>query len=115
MDACVFPDSKFKKFFEVSLDLLGIASKEGYFIQINPAFSNILDYSEFEILSKRFIEFLHPDDVEATLQAMSSLDAGQPIVDFENRYRHKKGHYITLSWNAFSDLNEGLYEGDDPK
>ncbi len=109
MDVMALPESKYKKLFDLSPDLLCIAGADGYFKEINPAFSKTLGYSEDELLSKSFLEFIHPDDVESTIGAMDRQDSGHDIIEFENRYKHKDGHYITLSWSSKPDAETGLY------
>ncbi len=96
------------KFFNVSIDLLGIAGFDGYFKRINPAFYKILGYSEVEILSTQFINFVHLDDVAATLSEFEKLKNGATTLKFENRYRCKNAEYRWLTWNAVPDIETGL-------
>ncbi|TDD99481.1 PAS domain-containing protein [Flavobacterium cellulosilyticum] len=60
------------KFFNVSLDMLLIASKNK-FIKINPSVTKILGYSEMELLSKPFLDFVYPEDNEITLNEVKKL------------------------------------------
>jgi PAS domain S-box-containing protein len=89
--------------FSVSLDMLCIAGFDGYFKRINPAFSKTLQFSNEELLSKPFVELVHPDDVAATEAASQALRDGHDVIDFENRYRRKDGQYRTLSWRSTAD------------
>ena len=57
------------RFFTLSVDLLCIANFEGYFLRLNPAWERTLGISRDELLSKPWLEFVHPDDREATLGA----------------------------------------------
>lgn len=88
------------QFLKLSIDMIGIASKNGYFKKINPAFKKILGYSYEEFVSRPFIDFVHPDDVVATLNAMKSLEENRPMYSFENRYRCKDGSFRWLEWNT---------------
>jgi len=86
------------QFFNISLDLLCIANTEGYFLRLNPIWERILGYSREELMTKRFVDFVHPDDRDATLEAVSTLASQRYIVHFENRYRCKDGTYRWLDW-----------------
>lgn len=91
---------KLRGIFQFSTDLICIAGLDGYFKEINPAFEKTLGYPENDLLQKRFLDYVHPDDRASTIKAMEILDAGQAIKDYENRYRKKNGDYIWLSWMA---------------
>jgi len=91
-------------YFELSLDLLCVASFDGYFLDLNPAFGNTLGWSLEELRSKRFVDFVHPDDQAATVEATKRLGSGGTVIDFENRYVCKDGGYRWLSWRATADI-----------
>jgi PAS domain S-box-containing protein len=85
---------------ETTPDLVCTANADGYFVSLNPAWTKTLGWSEQEMHSKPFSEFVHPDDVERTSQALQMLQRGDSVFRFENRYRHKNGTYHWLSWNT---------------
>lgn len=87
------------RFFSVNLDLLCIASLEGEFIKINNSWTETLGYSIEELKSKRFFEFIHPDDLSKTQQAMETLQQ-QQVVGLVNRYRCKNGCYRYIEWRS---------------
>ena len=79
------------------------------FIFVNPSFVKVLGYSEEELKSKSFTEFIHTDDVEKTLEVMkNTLMVGETITTFENRYRCIDGTYRWLDWNAHPIASIGL-------
>jgi PAS domain S-box-containing protein len=98
------------KFFNMSLDMLLIASNDR-FIKINPAVTKILGYSEEEFLSKPFLAFLYPDDVETTLNEVKKLQTGALTLNFENRYICKDGSIKWILWNSSPDVSTGLLYG----
>lgn len=91
---------KLDNFFQTASDLMCLASKEGYFIEINPAFTKVLGYTVDELLKIPFIDFVHPEDKEKTNQAMGKLANGEVVENFTNRYRRKDGGYSWFMWNA---------------
>lgn len=101
-------NTPYARFFELSLDLLATANADGYFVELNPAWSTTLGYSLDELRAQPFVEFVHPDDREATVQQASRLFSGEKTVHFENRYRHKNGSYLWLAWSALVSQEDGL-------
>ncbi|ERP30866.1 PAS domain-containing protein [Chitinivibrio alkaliphilus] len=89
-----------ESFFSVNLDLLCIADMEGNFIKTNEAWSRILGYSTEELNNRKFLEFVHPDDMDATLGAMAKLGKGDDVLEFTNRYKCKDGSYRFIEWRA---------------
>jgi PAS domain S-box-containing protein len=89
---------------ELSLDLIATASYDGYFTRVNPAFTRTLGYSTEELLSRPFVEFVHPDDIESTNDAVTKqIEAGHEVLNFQNRYRAKDGSYRWLEWMSHPD------------
>lgn len=103
-------DLDFKRFFELSDDMLCI-ERDGYFIEVNHSFREILGYNKEELLSKPFIEFIHPEDKKATLKAAHKLLKDGAILNFNNRYLAANGKYRTFSWSAQADPQNGLTYG----
>jgi PAS domain S-box-containing protein len=88
-------------YFTNTLDLLCIADADGHFRRLNREWESALGYSPAELEGKRFLDFVHPDDMEASLDAMSELNAGKKVLQFTNRYRHKDGSYRWIEWRLF--------------
>jgi len=88
------------QFFTVSIDLLCQLNFNGYFKRLNPAWERTLGFTRQELMSKPFIEFVHPDDRERTLEQNAEVRAGGKALSFENRYLCKDGSYRWLRWNA---------------
>jgi PAS domain S-box-containing protein len=99
-----------ERFFDLSIDMLCVANREGYLVQVNPAFTRVLGYSEEELLSRPYAEFVHPDDRNATRQVVSGIAGGQRIDYFENRYLCADGSYRWIAWTASTDATpDGLF------
>jgi PAS domain S-box-containing protein len=79
--------------------MLATADDRGYFIRLNPAWTTTLGYELDELTTKPFIEFVHPEDREATsAEAARQIELGQTVLNFQNRYRHRDGSYRWLEW-----------------
>ncbi|MCR9293193.1 MAG: protein kinase [bacterium] len=100
--------SDMSRFFELTLDLFCIAGLDGYFRRINANFSRVLGHSEKELLSRPFLEFVHPKDRPKTIAQMALLREGKPVVRFRNRYLASDGSYIFLEWMAKAIEQEGI-------
>ena len=91
-------------FFTMSLDMLCIAGVDGYFKRVNPAWERTFGFTAEELLSRPYIEFIHPDDREKTASEAAGLAEGRNVVSFQNRYACKDGSYRWLFWNAAADV-----------
>jgi PAS domain S-box-containing protein len=88
------------RFFEVSIDMLCFLDFNGYFRRLNPAWERTLGFTREELMSRPFIEFVHPDDRERTLKQNAAVRRGGKAMGFENRYLCSDGSYKWLRWNA---------------
>ena len=93
------------RFFEINLDLLCQLDFNGYFKRLNPAWERTLGWSRDELMSRPFIEFVHPDDRERTLGQNARVRGGGQALEFENRYLCKDGSFRWLLWNAAPDAS----------
>ena len=98
------------RFFTLSLDMLCIAGFDGYFKELNPMWEKTLGFTVEELKTKPFIEFVHPEDQEATIaEAQKIMTTGKDVVSFENRYLCKDGSYKWLLWSSTVSFEEQLY------
>ncbi|MBM4431061.1 MAG: PAS domain S-box protein, partial [Chloroflexi bacterium] len=86
----------YRRLFTYSLDPVCIAGFDGFFKQLNPAWS------------KPWLEFVHPEDRAATVAAGEQLAAGQAVTSFENRYLCRDGSYRWIAWNSYPLPEERL-------
>jgi PAS domain S-box-containing protein len=97
------------RFWELSRDLLGTAGFDGRFKGVNPAWQRTLGWSSSEITSRPFVDFVHPDDRQKTVEETVRLrSADYETRTFQNRQRCKDGSYRTILWSATSIPEEGL-------
>ncbi len=91
-----------ERFFDLSIDMLCIAGFDGYFKRISSAFTRTLGYSQEELLSTPFMEFVHPEDQKLTQEYINEIISGHDLQSFENRFLTSDGEYTWILWNAVS-------------
>ena len=94
-----------QRLFELSVDMLGTASAEGYFTRLNPAWTQTLGWSVEELMAEPFLSFVHPDDVAMTVEVATRIPepGATGTVAFENRYRTRGGAYRLVDWTGVAE------------
>lgn len=87
------------------MDFLCVATADGYFSWLNDSWTQ-LGWTLDELKSRPFVEFVHADDVQATIKEVGRLSEGLRTVRFQNRYKHKNGSWRWIEWNAWQDGDE---------
>jgi PAS domain S-box-containing protein len=96
-----------EKFFNLSPDLLCTISSASRMQDLNPAWESTLGYAGEELKGRLLSIFVHPDDwamTQAALRRITEEGSGR----FENRCRHKMGHYRWLSWVVVTSSQDKL-------
>jgi diguanylate cyclase (GGDEF)-like protein/PAS domain S-box-containing protein len=92
---------------------IALVGQDGRFLQVNRSLCRIVGYSEEELLEKTFQEITHPDDLQADVEQVRRMLAGEiKTYHIEKRYFHKNGHvvWILLSVSLVHDQEgEPLY------
>lgn len=83
-------------FFRFSPNLIAVIGMDGFVKKINPSFVEKFGFTECEILTKPFTQFIHPEDLDKTYQAIQNISVGG--LDFELRCLKKDGDYLWISW-----------------
>ncbi|RYZ69520.1 MAG: PAS domain S-box protein, partial [Proteobacteria bacterium] len=93
---------EYRKFFELSSDLFVIVDSRGLIQTVNPVWETVLGYRTEEFIGRPIMAFIHPDDLEKTVDALAYASRHLSFKGFENRYRSKNGHYRTIRWSTTS-------------
>ncbi|HEV7753737.1 MAG TPA: PAS domain-containing protein [Baekduia sp.] len=99
------------QFFDLSVELLVIVDREGCIQRANRSWTRVLGYEPAELTGTRIDRLQHPDDVARTAQELDAVRAGRATPEFENRYRHKQGHYVWLRWSSTANVADGVIYG----
>ncbi|MGC2403458.1 MAG: PAS domain S-box protein [Acidobacteriaceae bacterium] len=90
------------RFIDLSVDMFCILGFDGFFKNLNPSWERVLGFTATELSARPRVEFIHPEDREATAREIARLQQGEVTLAFENRYLSKDGSYKWLLWNAVS-------------
>jgi PAS domain S-box-containing protein len=102
--------AEISRYYEESLDLLATADLNGRFTRVNRVWEHMLGHSAETMCSRPFIEFIHPEDREATIAAVAALADGSrdTNIGFRNRYLAADGSYRWLEWSVSASRSEGV-------
>ena len=90
----------YETFFNLSVDMLCVAGLDGYFKRINGAWTKTLGFTHQELMTRPYLDFVHPEDRPATVAEAGKLALGSTVVHFRNRYENRGGGYRWLEWTA---------------
>lgn len=91
------------RMWRLSTDIMLVADLDATISAVNPACTSMLGWSESELIGRSFMDFIHPDDFDATMQEVGKLRQGATTFKFTNRYQIKDGSHRTISWTAVPD------------
>lgn len=93
-----------KTLFNSSIDIMIIADECGTILYVNERIVDILGYSVDEMLGNNFHKYIHPEDISSTINIEEKLQddnkTQNKVRNFTNRYLHKAGNYIHLTWKS---------------
>ena len=93
----------------LAVDLISTVGYDGFFKSLNPAWERTFGFTSEEMMSRPFLDFLHPDDVVPTMAAYENLmTTGADTINFENRYPTKVGGWRWLEWHVRPDPEHQL-------
>ncbi|MBF0191056.1 MAG: PAS domain S-box protein [Magnetococcales bacterium] len=94
-DALRLSEARFRGAFESAAHGMVMASPQGRFVKVNPAFCAIVGYDEQTLLATDFQSITHPDDLERDLSFVRQLLVGTlDAFQMEKRYLHQDGHVV---------------------
>ena len=92
-----------------SLDVIGLFDGEGRIKEISQSVSNIWGYASEEVVGHRIFDYLLPEDMQITLEAMKEIRGTASLTNFENRYLRKDGAVVYMLWNATGFGDQGQF------
>jgi PAS domain S-box-containing protein len=93
-----------------SANLFCITGADGYLKQVNPHFIDKIGFSEEELLTKPYKDFIHPDDREYSARQSARVCKENPSIQFRNRIINSAGNSRWISWTAsFIEDDDNVY------
>lgn len=90
----------YPKLINLLLETVFVVDESGKIVFINEACEQLLGYTPSEMIGTPMLNYIHPDDIEDTLEAVSQVMSGRPHTQFENRYLRKDGSVVHILWSA---------------
>lgn len=94
-------EALFSSAFEFAPIGKALVNISGQWIRVNQSLCKMLGYTETELQALSFQQITHPDDLQADLNLVALLLAGEiDHYQMEKRYRHQQGHWVWASLNV---------------
>ena len=95
-------------FFEMSLDCICVAGRDGYFKRLNQSWVRTLGWSKDELLARPILDFVLPEDHHTVLNARAAMFEKGSHDLLRNRYRTKDGGFRWFEWRSVYDFGKEL-------
>jgi PAS domain S-box-containing protein len=86
-------------FFKLTKELHCLVRRDGYFMKVNPTWTQILGWSEADLKAKPFNEFIHPEDRVAAWKQFDQVARKGAMVRYSTRVMHQNGSVVWLEWS----------------
>jgi two-component system, cell cycle sensor histidine kinase and response regulator CckA len=97
-------EERYRRLVETTPDLITRVDVEGCFTFVNRSAETILGLTPEECIGLSAVDFIHPDDREATARTMrEALDSGSPSVTVENRQISRSGAVHSMLWSCIAE------------
>jgi len=88
------------RLWNLSQDMLARADYSGMMSAVSPAWTQVLGWSERELLTRGYATFMHPDDEPPTLAAIARMAETRAPARFENRISTSGGGWKHIEWTV---------------
>lgn len=101
----------FPKLINLMLDTVFVVDRDNQIVFVSDACETLLGYRADELIGTPIIDYMHPDDLEASRASIVRVMEGKPHIDFRNRYIRKDGGIVHILWSAHWVEEEGVRIG----
>ncbi|WP_024326218.1 sensor domain-containing diguanylate cyclase [Thioalkalivibrio sp. AKL19] len=93
------------------LDTVFVVDRDNQIVFVSDACEDLLGYRAEELIGTTITDYMHPEDLAASLASIVRVMEGKPHVDFRNRYIRKDGGVVYILWSAHWVEEEGVRIG----
>lgn len=86
--------------FDMVDEIICFSFSNGHLVRVNNTFKKILGYTPDEVIGVSVLKFIHPDDIESTINAQTHIFNSDKLNYFENRWKKKDGSWIRFEWSS---------------
>ncbi|MDX1492181.1 MAG: diguanylate cyclase [Pseudohongiellaceae bacterium] len=92
---------------DLLLDCICAVDADGRFVYVSAASTTLFGYAPEEMIGQAMTKFIHPKDLDHTLEVANKVMKGKAAIGFENRYVRKDGSIVHILWSArWDDASE---------
>jgi len=102
-------EKQIEGFLELNLDMLCVIDIDGNFHKVNKKFEETFGHKSEELERKKFLSFIHDDDIQLTLESITEFNKNKPVIGFTNRFRCKDGSYKYIEWHTQPRIGKFIY------
>ncbi|MBU1377637.1 MAG: PAS domain S-box protein [Alphaproteobacteria bacterium] len=89
-----------QKILDNSHDVICTLDRQGVFLRVSRHVERMWGYRPEEMVGRLYLDFLHPDDREKTMEHAEILALGEPLNGFMNRFLHRDGSIVPVMWSS---------------
>uniref|UniRef100_UPI000E649850 PAS domain S-box protein n=1 Tax=Taklimakanibacter deserti TaxID=2267839 RepID=UPI000E649850 len=101
----------YPKLVHLMLDTVFVVDRDNQIVFVSDACAALLGYRADELMGTTITNYMHPDDLAASLASITRVMKGQSHIDFRNRYIRKDGGIVHILWSACWYEEEGVRIG----
>ena len=105
-DALIEASRKERAIVENAVDVICSIDVDGKFVQVSHACFSVWAYKPEELMGRRFIELVIPEDHQETIRSCELYALKKGRTQFENRTRRKDGQVVTVLWSTYWSESE---------
>jgi PAS domain S-box-containing protein len=111
-DALKQSEDRFRSILQELSDIVFIIDEESTILYYTPTIKKILGYNEQYLIGKLVLDFIHPDDLEMSLEKMQTLiNKSNQVLSSEIRLKHYDGRWIPIEATGINMLHHPSIKG----